>query len=108
MSQEKDDATQVLNAKTLPDDLKKLHGHKLRAAVIQKVRAMNKMPELTATQLADEVGVKARFSTLVEMGSRQRNSIVPGADVVTTGRAQNSTQSHAQSRLSTLYKKESK
>lgn len=108
MAQEKDDATQVLNAKTLPDDLKKLHGHKLRVAVLQKVRAMNKMPELTADQVKDESGVKARFQTLVEMKVRPANNSVPGADVVTTGRAQNSNQSHAQSRLSTLYKKESK
>lgn len=102
ISNERDDAAKIMNAKTLPDDLRKLSGHALRTEVITRHRAANKMPELAADQLKDEVGVKARFQTLRELVGTSAAK-VPQSEPVKTRVANAAPTNYAQSRLTALY-----
>lgn len=104
ISNERDDAAKIMNAKTLPDDLRKLSGHALRAQVITRHRAANKMPELSADQIKDEAGVKARFQTLRELAGTGAAK-VPQSEPVKTRVANAAPTNYAQSRLNALYGK---
>lgn len=65
-------ALQVLNADSLPEELKTLSGHPLRVAVVSRVRGQNGWPALTPEQVADEHFVEGVYE-----GLRQRSPVKP-------------------------------
>lgn len=82
---ERNEAAEVMNASTLPDEFKKLRGHALRSAVVSQVRAANSLPALSAEELADEAAIKGRFSVMKEYSTTASKRTVTGASVVNTG-----------------------
>ena len=109
MQKERDEATAVMNADSLPEEMKGLRGHDLRVAVVKHVRAHNKAPALSDDELKDEAGIRGRFSAMYEaaqLGGGQRQTVT-GASVVTTqASAQNSAPANtSRDRLNKLYAK---
>jgi hypothetical protein len=108
MQNEQSEAAQVMNCKTLPDDLKSLRGHDLRAAVVTQCRAANSLPALSADELKDESGIRGRFSVMAETsGKTDARTKVPGAAASTSVRTQNAASSgnYGKDRFNTLYGK---
>lgn len=107
MQEERSEAAQVMNADTLPDDMKGLSGHALRSEAITRVRAANSLPALTDEQLADEGGIRGRWDVMIETaGKADTRSKVPGHQAAQSNhRAQNSNQGEntAKGRLNKLY-----
>ena len=105
MQNDREEAAKVMNCATLPDDLKSLTGHALRSKAIERVRAANSLPALSAEQMADESGINGRWAIMVENAAVQapRNK-VPGAEVTQPrARATNSTGSASRDRINHLY-----
>lgn len=104
---EREEAAQVMNCKTIPDELKTMHGHALRAAVVSKVRAANSLPALTEDELKDEAGIRGRFAVMAETAGATGARHVPGHTAVTQSRAQNSGAAvpHGKARFDKLYGK---
>ena len=109
MSAERDEAKKVLQnarvANELPDDLKALNGHALRAEVVKRVRVQNGLPPLSDEQISDESHVAGRFSVMVETSGYSKPTVT-GANIINTD-FQNRTVGGGTSkeRLHHLYKK---
>lgn len=66
-------------------EIKALHGHDLRAKVVQHIRTENKKPELTKEELGNEGVVLGMFTALKDTASMVSNKkTIAGADVIKT------------------------
>ena len=80
---QREDATQVMNCQTLPEDMKALSGDALRAEVVTRVRAQNGLPEIPADKLADANFVAGLYEGLRHTPVHKR--VVNGSTMVQTG-----------------------
>ena len=78
---QREEATQVMNCQTLPDDMKALSGNALRAEVVTRVRARNGLPEIPADKLADANFVAGLYEGLRHSPGHKR--VVNGSRVQT-------------------------
>ena len=78
---QREEATQVMNCQTLPDDMKALSGNALRAEVVTRVRARNGLPEIPADKLADANFVAGLYEGLRHSPGQKR--VVNGSRVQT-------------------------
>lgn len=91
IANQRDEAAKAMNADSLPDDMKNLIGVDLKRAVVQHVRAENKLPALSEDNLNDDSFVNGIYTTIVDgSGSPKKPGKVAGSNVVTSGlKAQN-------------------
>ena len=83
---QREEATQVMNCQTLPDDMKALSGNALRAEVVTRVRARNGLPEIPADKLADANFVAGLYEGLRHSPGQTR--VVNGSRVQTGAMSQ--------------------
>ena len=70
------------------EEIKALHGHDLRAKVVQQIRTQNKKPELTKEEISNEGVVLGMFTALKDTASMVSNKkTISGAEVFKTTNA---------------------
>ena len=80
---QREEATQVMNCQTLPEDMKALSGTALRAEVVTRVRAENGLPVIPDDKLADANFVAGLYEGLLHSPAQKR--VINGSTVTRPG-----------------------
>ena len=84
---QREEATQVMNCQTLPEDMKALSGKALRAEVVTRVRAQNGLPAIAPEKLADANFVDGLYEGLRHTPAQKR--VINGGSVTQSGKVMN-------------------
>ena len=93
---QREEAAQVMNCQSLPEDMKTLIGDALRTEVVTRLRAQNGLPAISADKLADANFVAGLYEGLCHTPEHKR--VVNGSGMLQTGAISQSAMNTADNR----------